>query len=255
MQRIISYNVNGIRAAMRKGLLEWLKQADPDIFCMQEIKATPDQLPEADLEDSVYHHFWHPAQKKGYSGVAIWSKAEPENVEYGCGMEQYDLEGRVIRLDFKDYSVMSVYMPSGTTGDERQAFKMQWLADFQDYIDQLKKKVPNLIIAGDYNICHKPIDIHNPVRNANTSGFKPEEREWVSEFIDSGFVDSFRKLNDAADQYTWWSYRANARKKNLGWRIDYQMVSEPMEDRIERVGILNQAYHSDHCPTLLEIAD
>jgi len=253
MKRIISYNVNGIRAAMRKGFLDWLNAAKPDVLCLQEIKATPDQLEPDVLASLDYHHYWYPAEKKGYSGVSIWSKTEPKHIEYGCGIEKYDLEGRVLRVDFEDYSVMSVYMPSGSSGDLRQAFKIQWLADFQKYIDQLKKEVPNLIISGDYNICHKEIDIHNPKRNQKTSGFLPEEREWVSSFVESGWIDSFRVFNEEPHNYSWWSYRANARAKNLGWRIDYNMVSEPMRSRLSRATILPEAMHSDHCPILVEI--
>lgn len=238
---------------MKKGFLDWLAAANPDVLCMQEIKATPDQLEAGVLENLSYKHYWYPAEKKGYSGVSIWSKTEPKHVEYGCGIEKYDLEGRVIRADFEDFSVMSVYMPSGSSGDLRQAFKMQWLEDFQAYIDQLKNEVPNLIISGDYNICHKEIDIHNPKRNQNTSGFLPEEREWVSQFIASGWVDSFREFNEEPHNYSWWSYRANARAKNLGWRIDYNMVSEPMKSRLSRAAILAEAKHSDHCPILVEI--
>jgi len=253
MTRIISYNVNGIRAALRKGFLEWLNAANPDVLCIQEIKANPEQVDSEILESLDYHHYWYPAQKKGYSGVSIWSKKEPKHIEYGCGIAKYDEEGRVLRVDYDDFSVMSVYMPSGSSGDLRQAFKMQWLSDFKSYIDKLKKSVPNLIICGDYNICHLDIDIHNPQKQQNTSGFLPEERAWVSEFIDSGFVDSFRAFNEEPHNYSWWSYRANARAKNLGWRIDYNMVSEPIKDRMSRAAILSEAKHSDHCPVLLEI--
>lgn len=253
MTRIISYNVNGIRAALRKGFLDWLNAADPDVLCIQEIKANPEQVEAEILENLDYYHYWYPAEKKGYSGVSIWSKTKPNHIEYGCGIEKYDAEGRILRLDFDDFSVMSVYMPSGSSGDLRQEFKMQWLSDFQAYINELKKSFPNLIISGDYNICHKAIDIHNPTRQNNTSGFLPEERKWVSEFIDSGFIDSFRAFNQEPHQYSWWSYRANARAKNLGWRIDYHMVSEHMKDRMSRAAILPNAKHSDHCPILLEI--
>jgi len=255
MKRIISYNVNGIRAALKKGLMDWLEAAKPDVFCMQEIKAMPEQLDDDFLEKLPYHHYWYPAEKKGYSGVAIWSKEEPKHVAYGCGIEKYDQEGRVIRADFENYSVMSVYMPSGSSGDARQDFKMEWLADFQAYIDELKQEIPNLIISGDYNICHKAIDIHNPSRNANTSGFLPEEREWVSQFIESGFIDTFREFNSEPHQYSWWSYRANARAKNLGWRIDYHMASNKLKERLQRAAILSEAKHSDHCPILIEISD
>ena len=168
MPRIITYNVNGIRAAMGRGLIDWMKAAKPDILCVQEIKASPDQVGVFEFEELGYHHYWYPAQKKGYSGVAIFSKKKPDNVVYGCGIKEYDFEGRVIRADYGDTSVISVYHPSGSSGDERQAFKMKWLADFQKYIKDLEKNRPKLIISGDYNICHKPIDIHNPVSNANT---------------------------------------------------------------------------------------
>jgi len=253
MKRIISYNVNGIRAAIRKDFLNWLEASQADILCLQEIKATADQLEPEHLNALDYKKYWYSAEKKGYSGVSIWSKTEPKHVEYGMGMEVYDREGRVIRADYDDFSVISVYMPSGSSGDERQAFKMKWLDDFYAYIQALKKDIPNLVISGDYNICHKPIDIHNPERNKDTSGFKPEEREWMSKFVDNGFIDSFREFNQEPHQYSWWSYRANARAKNLGWRIDYNMVSEAMEDRLKRAAILSEAKHSDHCPVLLEI--
>ena len=251
--RIITYNVNGIRAAMTKGLVDWVKAANPDVLCLQETKATPDQVDVQAFEVLGYHLYWYSAQKKGYSGVAIFSKLKPKHVEYGCGIEQYDVEGRIIRLDFQECSVMSVYHPSGSSGDDRQAFKMQWLADFQSYIDDLKTKIPNLILCGDYNICHKPIDIHNPKSNANTSGFLPEEREWMEQFIQSGVTDSFRYFNQEPHQYSWWSYRAGSRGKNLGWRIDYNLVANHLDKHLKRAVILPDAMHSDHCPVLVEM--
>ncbi len=253
MKRIISYNVNGIRAAMKKGLVDWMNASRPDVMCFQETKANADQVDSAEFEALGYSTYWFSAQKKGYSGVAIFSKETPKHVEYGMGIEKYDLEGRVIRADYNGYSIMSVYMPSGSSGDDRQAFKMGWLADFQKYIDELKESIPNLVICGDYNICHKPIDIHNPTRNGSTSGFLPEEREWVSQFINSGFIDSFRAFNQEPHNYSWWTYRAGARGKNLGWRIDYHMVSNSLEDKMKRAAILPEAKHSDHCPVLLEL--
>lgn len=252
--RIITYNVNGIRAAMGKGFVDWLKAANPDVLCLQEIKATPDQVNTKEFEDLGYHLYWYPAQKKGYSGVALFSKTMPKHVEYGCGIEKYDFEGRIIRADFDNYSVMSAYHPSGSSGDDRQAFKMEWLADFQNYINQLKNTIPNLILCGDYNICHKAIDIHNPKSNANTSGFLPEEREWMEQFIQSGFTDSFRHFNPEPHQYTWWSYRAGSRGKNLGWRIDYNLVSQSLTQNLSRSVILSDAIHSDHCPVLVELS-
>jgi exodeoxyribonuclease-3 len=253
MTKIISYNVNGIRSAMSKGWIDWLKAADPDIVCLQEIKANPEQLDLSIFEQAGYHHYWHPAEKKGYAGVAILSKKKPDRIITGCGIKIYDTEGRVLRADYGDVSVISVYMPSGSSGDERQAFKMKWLSDFQKYIHELRKERPNLIISGDYNICHKPIDIHNPVSNANSSGFLPEEREWIDGFMKSGFIDSFRQFNSDPHQYTWWSFRANSRAKNLGWRIDYHLVSQTLEKKLKRATILADAKHADHCPLLVEL--
>ncbi len=251
--KIITYNVNGIRAAMNKGLVEWLKASNPDVLCLQEIKATPDQVDVNQFEALGYNLYWYPAQKKGYSGVAIFTKLKPLHVEYGCGMEAYDFEGRMIRVDFETCSVLCAYHPSGSSGDERQAFKMQWLTDFQNYINQLKSSIPHLVLVGDYNICHKPIDIHNPKSNAQTSGFLPEERDWFEQFIQSGFIDSFRYFNQDPHHYSWWSYRAGSRSKNLGWRIDYNLVSNHIEKHIKRSVILADAMHSDHCPVLLEL--
>lgn len=253
--KIITYNVNGIRSALRKDWLTWLGSENPDVVCLQEIKATPDQLPLELLliEQMGYEHYWYPAQKKGYSGTAIFTKHSPLHVEYGCGHEDYDREGRIIRVDFEDVSVMSTYFPSGTTGDIRQDFKYRFLNDFQLYSDQLLREHPNLVISGDYNICHRAIDIHNPVANARSSGFLPEEREWMENFINSGYVDSFRHLNPDPHHYTWWSFRANARARNLGWRIDYNMVSRALEPRIAAARILPGAVHSDHCPVVLEL--
>lgn len=252
--KIISYNVNGIRAAIQKGFTTWLEEQAADIICIQELKAEREQVDTQAIEDLGYHIYWHSAQKKGYSGVAIFSKIKPNHVEIGCGIEKYDFEGRVIRLDFDHVSVMSVYMPSGSSGDERQAFKMEWLADFHTYAHQLRTQIPNLIISGDYNICHRAIDIHNPKGNANSSGFLPEEREWMENFIQHGFVDTFRLIRaDEPHQYSWWSYRAGARGKNLGWRIDYHLASQPLQDRIQNAYILPDAMHSDHCPIVVEL--
>lgn len=253
--KIISYNVNGVRSAMNKNWLAWLQATNPDIICLQEIKVLPEQI-ELELkliEDMGYHHYWYPAQKKGYSGVAILSKKKPNEVTYGCGHELFDAEGRVIRADFDDFSIISAYFPSGSSGEERQGVKFEFLEYFQEYIRQLRWKYPELIISGDYNICHRPIDIHNPKSNANSSGFLPEEREWMENFIQSGFVDTFRYFNPEPHNYTWWSFRAGARQKNLGWRIDYHLVSKELEPRLKRAAILSEAKHSDHCPVLLEL--
>jgi len=238
---------------MSKNWVAWLKATNADIVCLQEIKASPDQLDLGEFTKLGYQMYWHPAQKKGYSGVAIFTKRKPDHVEYGCGIGKYDDEGRVLRCDYGDVSVISLYIPSGSSGEDRQAFKMVFLKDLMNYFNALRKKRPNLIICGDYNICHKPIDIHNPVSNKKSSGFLPEERAWLDEFTDSGFIDSFRYFNPEPHQYTWWSYRFNARAKNLGWRIDYNMVTGSLEKKMKKTAILAEARHSDHCPVLLEI--
>lgn len=251
--KVMSYNVNGIRAALKKGFLEWLNAASPDVLCIQETKAHEEQLDLEMFRAAGYEHqYWFSAQKKGYSGVAVLSKLQPNNVAFGTNIESMDVEGRNLRLDFDQLSVMSLYLPSGTS-DHRLDFKLQYMAEFQDYVDGLKKELPNLLICGDYNICHEAIDIHNPVQNKNTSGFLPVEREWIGNFIDSGFIDTFRHLNKEPHNYSWWSYRANARNNNKGWRIDYCMASAPLEPNIKRAFILPEAKHSDHCPIGVEL--
>lgn len=250
--KIISYNVNGIRAAVNKGFLTWLQSADPDVICLQEIKANKEQLDLRGFEEAGYsYHYWFSAEKKGYSGVAVLSKIKPDNVVYGTGITYMDTEGRNLRVDFNDFSVMSIYLPSASN-IARLDHKLQYMADFQEYINTLKKDIPNLIISGDYNICHNAIDIHDPVRNAKVSGFLPVEREWIDNFMKSGFIDSFRYFNKDPHQYSWWSYRANSRANNKGWRLDYNLVSQPMENRLKRAVILSEAKHSDHCPILVE---
>jgi exodeoxyribonuclease-3 len=253
MKKIVSYNVNGIRAAMSKGLVDWVKEESPDLLCIQETKAQPDQIDETQFHELGYKTYWFSAHKKGYSGVGIITKETPEHVEYGMGIEKYDFEGRFLRADFEGYSVISVYHPSGSSGEDRQAFKIQWLHDFREYIVELRKTHPNLIILGDYNICRLWIDIHNPDKQLETSGFLPEERQWFDELIELGFCDSFRKFNNQKHQYSWWSYRAGARDKNLGWRIDYALVTENLEERLTNSFIRPLAKHSDHCPVGIEI--
>ncbi len=251
--KILSYNVNGIRAAISKGFLDWLQAANPDIICLQEIKATESQIPTLEIAAAGYpFQYYFSAQKKGYSGVAILSKTEPENVVFGTGIPTMDDEGRNLRADFEDFSVMSLYLPSGTNID-RLNHKFQYMDDFRTYINELKQSVSNLIIGGDYNICHQAIDIHDPVRNAKVSGFLPEERAWLDAFMKDGMVDTFRMFNPDPHHYSWWSYRANARNNNKGWRIDYLLVDEKMKDRVKRAYILPEARHSDHCPVAIEI--
>ncbi len=251
--RIISYNVNGIRAAISKGFLDWIQQANPDVICLQEIKAQEDQIPLNEVTAAGFpYQYYFSAQKKGYSGVAILSKIKPNNVVFGTEIHHMDFEGRNLRVDFDDFSVMSLYLPSGTNF-ERLDHKFKYMDDFQNYINDLKNTIPNLIICGDYNICHQAIDIHDPIRNANVSGFLPVERMWLDRFMKSGFVDSFRHFNSDPHNYSWWSYRAGARGNNKGWRIDYNLVSETLKHRMTRAVILSEAKHSDHCPVLVEI--
>lgn len=249
--KLISYNLNGIRSALGKDLTGWLKSEVPDIFCVQETKAQPDQTGSLLFEEMGYKCYWHSAVRRGYSGTGIISKIDFSNVSFGIGIEKFDVEGRLIRADFDDKTIICSYFPSGTMGDVRQEFKMEYLNAFTEYVKKLRKERPNLIITGDFNICHKAIDINNPEKHVNVSGFLPEERQWFDEFINLGFVDTFREFCSNGERYSWWSYRSGARPRNIGWRIDYFLVSENLKSKLVGADILDEVVHSDHCPVKL----
>jgi exodeoxyribonuclease-3 len=251
--KLITFNINGIRSGIKKGLIEWLKSESPDVFCLQEIKLSETHLVEEHFTSCGYHCYWYPAQKKGYSGVATFTKVKPTQVYYGMNMEPYDFEGRAITVELEDKLIVNTYFPSGSSGDLRQDFKFKFLDDYIVFIDDLKKLNKPIIICGDVNICHKEIDIHNPKTNKNTSGFLMEERNWVTKLLDAGFVDAFRSINTKPHNYSWWTYRAGARQKNKGWRIDYFFVDKVIENEIKAARIHSDVVMSDHCPVSLDI--
>ncbi len=253
MKSIVSYNLNGLRSALDKGFATWLAAHQFDIVCVQETKAQRDQVDHTPFEQLGYQAYWHTAEKKGYSGVTTFTKISPTRVVEGCGIAKYDVEGRILRTDFDDWTLLNCYFPSGTTGDVRQAFKMEFLDDFFQWIQALKAERPKLIVVGDYNIAHQEIDIHDPKGNKKSSGFLPEERAWMTKFFENGFTDTFRYLHPDEVAYSWWSFRAGSRAKNKGWRIDYQSVTNNLNEKLIRVSHLTDAQHSDHCPVLLEI--
>lgn len=252
--KIISYNVNGLRAAIKKGFVEWMQTHPADVICLQEAKAQ-----QSDVDPSVFHKLgykdhWFCAQKKGYSGVTVFSKIDPDNVQCGTGHEVSDSEGRVLQLQFGKLRLINAYFPSGTSGDERQTYKYQWLDEFYNYIQDLRQTQPNIILCGDYNIAHKEIDIHDPKGNKKSSGFLPEERTWMDKLYSTGWVDTFREVRPEPQRYTWWSQRfPSVRLQNKGWRIDYISVTEPLKPLIRDAEIYPDVKHSDHCPVYLDI--
>lgn len=251
--KIVSYNVNGIRSAVTKGLVDWLKEDQFDIVCFQELKAASESIPTELFQELGYHTYWFSAQKKGYSGVGVISKVEPLNVTYGNEYEQSNFEGRVIKLEFEKFVLINAYFPSGSSGDERQVYKYQWLDEFYEYIQSVKQAGKPVIVTGDYNICHTEIDIHNPKSNKDTSGFLPEERAWMDKWFNTGMVDTFRHICKDPHHYSWWSFRANARNNNKGWRIDYISVDQSVREHIIDAKIFPEVKHSDHCPVYLDI--
>ncbi len=252
--RIISYNVNGIRAAIKKGFFDWLETNPADVICLQETKACEGDVDIKKLEKLGFEHHWFSANKKGYSGVAIFSKIKPTAVKKGNGFTMSDFEGRVIEMQFGDVKLINAYFPSGTSGEERQNYKYQWLNEIYTYLENEKKKHPKLILCGDYNIAHEEIDIHDPKGNKKSSGFLPQEREWMTTFLQSGWLDTFRVFHQEPHRYSWWSQRfPSVRLNNKGWRIDYICATTPLQKQLIAADIFPEVKHSDHCPVFLEI--
>lgn len=250
---IVTFNVNGLRAILKKGFMEWFKDKSPDILCLQEIKSSKDQLKGEIVEPEGYHAHWNSAQKPGYSGVVTLSKEEPLDVQFGMGIERFDTEGRLIRTKYPDFTLLNVYFPNGKMSDDRLKFKLDYYDTFLQFIEVLRKQGEELIITGDFNTAHKEIDLANPKENEKYSGFLPIEREWMDNFESCGYIDSFRYFHPEGEQYTWWTYRFKARERNIGWRIDYFFVTEGLIDKVEDSIILKDVYGSDHAPILLRL--
>jgi exodeoxyribonuclease-3 len=249
--KITTWNVNGIRAALTKGFREYMLEAQPDIMCLQEIKARPEQIDEAIREIPGYFSIWNPAQRPGYSGVAVFSKTPPLQTVLGLGDERFDVEGRVIRMHFDGFILFNIYFPNGQRGQERVDYKLEFYAMLLDECKRLHSQGEKIIITGDFNTAHKEIDLANPKENSNTSGFLLEERQWIDIFLNNGFKDAFRELYPETVKYTWWTYRVNARVRNIGWRLDYYLVSNDLAPQIKDVVIHDDIPGSDHCPVSL----
>lgn len=252
--KLVSWNVNGIRAAVRKGFLDWLSQESPDVLCVQETKAHPEQLDASLRAPDGYRVYWNSAERKGYSGVATWSKPEPLQVQQGLQIPEFDVEGRVLMTRYPEFLLFNVYFPNGQRDLGRLDYKLQFYAAFLEYCDSLHAQGERLVVCGDFNTAHQPIDLARPKQNVKTSGFLPEEREALGEYLSHGFVDVYRALYpDRAEQYTWWMYMRNARERNIGWRIDYHLVSESLMPAVVDEVILAKVMGSDHCPVVLEL--
>ncbi len=250
--KLISWNVNGLRACMQKGFMEYFKEADADIFCLQETKMQPGQL---ELDLPGYHQYWNSAEKKGYSGTAVFTRQEPLKVAYGIGVEEHDHEGRVITLEYEDYFVITVYVPNSQRELTRLQYRMQWEEAFLKYLKKLEESKP-VIYCGDLNVAHQEIDLKNPKSNRRNAGFTDEERKCFGNVLENGFVDTFRYFYpDQRDAYSWWSYMGQARAKNVGWRIDYFVVSQILRDRLEDAKIHPEVMGSDHCPVELDLKE
>lgn len=247
--KLYSWNVNGIRAVQKKGFLEWVEQTQPDILGIQETKAHPDQLDDALKNIAGYQAHWASAERKGYSGVALYTKIPPKSVQLGLGIAEYDIEGRTIVAEYDDFTFITAYFPNGSRDHSRVPYKMAYKAAFLQYCDNLRAAGKPVIFCGDVNTAHREIDLARPKQNEKTTGFLPEERAWIDEIVQAGYIDIFRELNpDLKDAYSWWSYRAGAREKNVGWRIDYFFITPDLRDRVETAEICTDVLGSDHCP-------
>ncbi|MEJ2719220.1 MAG: exodeoxyribonuclease III [Deltaproteobacteria bacterium] len=251
--RLLSWNVNGIRAAHKKGFLDWLAKESPDIICVQETKAKPEQLPRGLLEPEGYHSYWNWAEKKGYSGVAVYSRHEPVKVETSMGVEKFDKEGRLIKLEYPDFILFNIYFPNGKKDQERLTFKMDFYDTFLAMIEQLRKDHNRLIFCGDVNTAHQEIDLARPKENETVSGFLPIEREWIDKAVTLGYVDTFRHFQPEEVTYSWWDLKSRARERNVGWRIDYVFVTREMLDWVKNAFILTDVMGSDHCPVGIDL--
>ena len=251
--KLISWNVNGIRAAYKKGLVDWISQEQPDILCLQETKAQIEQLPKDLVNIDGYNCYFESAERKGYSGVAIYSKIEPVKIVNGFGKKKFDAEGRVLQADYKKFSLFNVYFPNGKASPERLAFKMDFYEAFLKHINKFKDDGVNVVVCGDVNTAHKEIDLARPKDNEKVSGFLPEERAWIDKLLKHGYLDTFRMFSDKPDKYTWWDMKSRARDRNVGWRIDYFYASESMRKIIKSADILADVMGSDHCPISLEL--
>ncbi|MEA1912848.1 MAG: exodeoxyribonuclease III [candidate division WOR-3 bacterium] len=250
---IVTFNVNGLRAILKKGFMGWFREQNPDILCLQETKVNREQLEGEILNPEGYYTYWNSGERKGYSGVITFSKEKPLETQFGMGIERFDKEGRLIRTKYKDFTLFNVYFPNGKSSDERLKFKLDYYDAFLEHCESLHEKGEEIIITGDLNTAHKEIDLANPEANEKFSGFLPIEREWVSKFISRGYIDTFRHFHPEPEEYTWWTYRFNARKRNIGWRLDYFFVTEGLMQRVKDSIILKEVYGSDHAPILLEI--
>jgi exodeoxyribonuclease III len=252
--RLLSWNINGIRAAHRKGFVNWLQRAQPDVLALQEVRALPDQVPKDIRTAENYHTFWFPAEKRGYSGVGLMSKIRPQAVRYGLGQPEFDNEGRVIIAEYKAFTLFNGYFPSGTSGQERIDYKLAFNEAFLSAIEDVRATGKPVVVCGDVNIAHQPIDLTNPKANAKNSGFLPIEREWLDRLMDFGYIDTFRHFYpDTPEMYSWWTMRNNARERNIGWRIDYFIVSDALRPALKDAQILTSVTGSDHCPVALEL--